>query len=299
VQTITLQNSYFRLEIAPDIGASLLQCDLKLHDHWVPLLRPTPPDFLGSWDTGCFLLAPFSNRVPNGQFTFQGTAHQLRLNAGWEGNAIHGDVDGRKWEVLRATDQQAQLRFDARTVPDFNFPFPISIAVMYALEGDTFSATLGLTNVADTPIPAGFGFHPQFVRALVAGEDVEIRFDVHSVYNDLIPTSAPAPLAPAQDFSTRRAVGETTLDHCFTEWDGHAELYWPTSKVRAMLVSDPLLRHLIVHTPEGKPWVSLEPVSHATNGFNLLAAGYTDSGIQILPPGATMQGGFRVNVQFE
>jgi aldose 1-epimerase len=50
------------------------------------------------------------------------------------------------------------------------------------------------------------------------------------------------------------------------------------------LRADPLYSHLVAFTaPDGS--VALEPVSHATDGFNLLAQGWPDTGVRVLQPG--------------
>ena len=46
----------------------------------------------------------------------------------------------------------------------------------------------------------------------------------------------------------------------------------------------------------GQRFFALEPVSHANDGFNLLAAGVPDSGVRVLEPGETLAGTVRLAI---
>ena len=59
---------------------------------WVSILRPTEEPLTRSSDAGSFVLIPYSNRLRDGQFFFEGQEYQLR---GREKHAIHGDVRDR------------------------------------------------------------------------------------------------------------------------------------------------------------------------------------------------------------
>jgi len=56
---------------------------------------------------------------------------------------------------------------------------------------------------------------------------------------------------------------------------------------------------VIIFSPPGKPFFAVEPVSHANNGFNLFAEGQPGTGIQVLEPGQTLSGRFRLKVSRE
>ena len=81
-----------------------------------------------------------------------------------------------------------------------------------------------------------------------------------------------------------------------TGWDGRARITWPGTGVRAEIDADAPLRHLILYTPAGKPFFAVEPVSNANNGFNLLAAGVPDSGVEVLEAGAALRTRFRIRI---
>ncbi len=295
----TLENGRLKVEILPEVGASVVTCATRLGDAWVPIMRPTPREALAEGDSSrmaSYLLAPFSNRLRDARFRFSGRTYQLRPNMP-EGHVIHGDVRQRPWVVKEARSDALTLAFDSQDFADMNFPFPFSAVVRYELAGEAFDSTLTLTNAGVEPMPAGLGFHPYFNRALAAaGEAVELEAKVRGVYPDLIPSAAAGPLAPDQDFSVSRPLGDAVFDHCFAGWDGRATIRWPRSGVLARLECPPPLTHLILYTPTGRPFFALEPVTHANNGFNLFAAGYPGTGVQVLEPGEAMEARFRLRI---
>jgi aldose 1-epimerase len=52
----------------------------------------------------------------------------------------------------------------------------------------------------------------------------------------------------------------------------------------------------VLFAPEGEPFFAVEPVSNATNGFNLYAAGVPDTGVIELAPGASVTGAFSLTI---
>lgn len=296
---VTLENDVLRFAALPEAGASVVELSLRHGGAWVPLMRPTPPAALASLsssDMASFVLAPYSNRLRDARFAFAGRAYQLRPNTA-DGHVIHGDVRKRPWRVVSTELARASFAFDSREFADINFPFPFTVDLTYALGGDCLETEVELRNTGGAPMPAGIGFHPYFRRTLVdAREEVEIEASVGGAYPELIPTTGPRPLEPHEDFSRSRPIGDTDLDTCFAGWDGRARITWPGTGVRAEIDADVPLRHLILYTPPGRPFFAVEPVSNANNGFNLLAAGVPDSGVEVLEAGAALRTRFRIRI---
>ena len=59
-------------------------------------------------------------------------------------------------------------------------------------------------------------------------------------------------------------VADLALDHCFSGWDGGATV--SDARFTVQIASD--LRHLVVYTPQSKPYFCVEPVSHLSNAVN-------------------------------
>jgi aldose 1-epimerase len=284
--SVRIENEQLRLELDPLIGGSVLAFEARLRDGWTPLLRPAQRPLTRSSNASSFPLAPYSNRLRDGIFQFAGRRYAL---AHPEKHAIHGDVRDRPWRVERQQQDEVALSLQSSDFADFNFPFPLRCSARFSLNGPALTLGLRIINAGSEPMPAGCGFHPYFARALVPGENVELELAVGGVYpgDTPLPTGPPVPLSPQQDFSRRRTL-DVSLDHCFAGWDGRATIHWPRSGVTLRVEASPSLSHVILYSPPGEPYFALEPVSNANDGFNLLAAGQTNTGVVVLGPGEAL-----------
>lgn len=298
---LSIENSHLKIEISPEAGGSIVACAVKTAaGAWLPVMRPTPPEAIAELNSSLmasFTLLPYSNRLRDARFRFNGQTHQLRPNTP-EGYAIHGDVRKRPWQVAETSAQAATLTFDSRHFSDINFPFPFNAQMVYAVVNNRFDTTLSVTNSGGDPMPVGMGFHPYFQRSLSGdpADEVHLQANVSGVYPELVPVDPAIALTPEQDFSTARPLGGMFFDHCFAGWDGRATLHWPQTRLTATFICDATLEHLILFTPPRLPFFALEPVSNANNGFNLHAAGYAGSGVQVLTPEQTLTARFQLAV---
>jgi aldose 1-epimerase len=298
-----IENDFWQLEIAPEIGASVLNLRGRVTDRFEPIMRHTDLSALEKHSSSAlssFILAPFSNRIRGAKFGFSGREYQLKTTTP-DGNTQHGDVRNRAWTVVKHDSETLEGWFDSRSQPDFNFPWPITMNVVYELEENVLETRLEMRNVSPEPMPAGFGLHPYFVRTLPGSSDVVLGFHAGGVYetdDELMPTQAMKPVPPVLDFSSPRAVGIQQLNHGFGAWDGHASLTYPDSGVRVVIEADPIFSHLVAFTsPDGS--MAIEPVTNATDGFNLAENGVPGTGVVILEPGAVMTGTVRLKLETE
>ncbi len=296
---VEIESAGLRLEALPEAGASIVTLAARMGDAWVPILRPTPPEAIATRDSSAmasFVLAPYSNRIRDARFEFRGRTYQLRPTTA-DGHAIHGDVRKRPWHVVAHGPRRLAFAIDSRGFADANFPFTFTARLDLVLGDDALTASLALRNVDGEPMPAGIGFHPYFRRWLLEPEEATaLRMSAPRVFGGLIPSSAPLPVGPEADFGATRPLPSGGFDHCFAGWDGRATIEWPASRLRAEIEASPTLDHVILYTPEGRPFFALEPVSNANDGFNLLARGVPDSGVRVLEPGQTLQGSFRLRI---
>ena len=105
METLHLKNSRLHLAIEPGEGASISSFALCRDGQWVPVLRPTPAQDIATGNSSAmssFLLAPFSNRLTDARFSFEGQDYQLQANADG-GFAIHGCVRKRPWTLREQT----------------------------------------------------------------------------------------------------------------------------------------------------------------------------------------------------
>ncbi|WP_027480900.1 hypothetical protein [Deinococcus pimensis] len=297
--THVLQNDRLRLELAPTVGASVVNLHLRAGTALVPLLRGSPA---GAVEKGSasplasFTLAPFSNRLPLARFTWAGREYALRPTAA-DGTTQHGDVRNRPHHVVSVTDTRAEYRFDSREVPDFNYPFALTLDTTYELLPSGVRQTLRLTNVSGQRAPFGLGLHPYFERHVEGAADVELTLDAAGVYvtdDTLIPGGPMSPVPPELDFRAGRVVGGTALNTGYGGYGGLATLRWEGTPHELRLRSSALFTHVVLFTsPDGT--LAVEPVSHATNAFNLHERGVTGTGFTALEDGEALEG----TVEFE
>jgi aldose 1-epimerase len=293
---IELNNGNLRLRIDPQIGGSIVDFSAKLGDRWIPIMRRGKEPLTKSSNASGFVLIPYSNRLRDGRFSFDGKSYQLR-NA--EKHAIHGDVRDRPLRVLEGSEDRVVLGFRSDEVSDLNFPFPFSAKMIYALEGFELSCRIELVNVGTESMPAGCGFHPYFNRRLPGSTgEVELQIKVSGVYpgETPLPEGPAITIAPQQDFSTQRPL-DVVLDHCFAGWDRQAVIEWPGSGLKAHIQAEQGMEHVILFSPEGQEVFALEPVTNANNGFNLLAQGDKNCGVVVLKPGEALKTGLTILIE--
>ena len=298
---VMLENDVWKLEVVPDVGASIYGLGAMLDGVWQPIMRPTTPEaFAAKKSSACssFTLAPFSNRIRDAKFAFRGREYQLRPTSP-DGSTQHGDVRNRPWRVER-TGNTLECAFDSRDFADFNFPFAFTMRVTYSLDGADFLTTLELENVGPEVMPAGFGIHPYFVRSLPGSSDAVLQFAAQKYYetdSSFIPNGPPVHVTPELDFSSPRELSNMNLNHGFTDWDGRARLEWPGSKIHLELEAGEVFSHFIAFTSPDQT-IALEPVTNATDGFNLLERGQGQTGVAQLEHGQRLHGEVRLRLGY-
>jgi aldose 1-epimerase len=287
---VRLRSGEFALDLCPRWGGAVAA--FRKADR--ALLRPAGDAFVGRGDpslAACFPLVPFSNRVADARFSFQGRIYELEKNFPPEPHAIHGHGWQKPWEVADASPSRAELSFRQAVS---GMPFDYRACQMFALRDDGLEIALEVTNAGDGPMPAGIGLHPYFTRT--DGVTLRASFD-HVWLPDArkIPKQR-VPLPAAWNFARGLPLAQLDLDHCFGGWDGRAELHWPETDLTLVMEATPPLRHLVIYVPPGQDFFCIEPVSHVNDGFNLLARGVAGTGVRVLAPGETLGGTIRLRV---
>lgn len=301
---LRLENDRLRLHLEPDAGAGILAFEVRppaAPATWLPIVpdarNEACPLRWASW-----MMIPYSNRIAEGRFTFEGETYRLRNG---ENHAIHGDTRDRPWSLEEHAADRACLRFRSADHEAVNWPWPFEARVAYALVKETLATELVLVNRGDSPMPAGFGFHPYFRRWLTReGEAVRLRAHVAGVYPDAndtrLPSGPPVAVPPELDFGEERPVPpDRPFDLCCPGYDGNGWIRWPESGVRAVFRCSEALSHLVLYNPVEHPYFAVEPVANANDGVNLLARGDPTSGVTILAPGDALEARFELRIETE
>ncbi len=287
MSAIQLENKKLRLVVEPQNGAGTLSFSALINGQWLPLMPDAQsPDC--NLTCANFLMVPYSNRIADGRFEFAGQTHQLENGAQ---HAIHGDVRKRPWKIAEQSAEALRCTFSSVEHTDVNWPWPFAAEALFALKDNSLHMRLTLTNQGDTPMPAGFGWHPYFNRHLTKpGEKVALQFALNGAYPDANDTRIPSgplqPLAPNQDFSREKVLEPYNfLDTCCYGFDG-GYIAWPDSGVRLRFAPSANCRHLVLYNPTGTSYFAAEPVTNANNGANLLAQNDPTCGTVSLDPNA-------------
>jgi aldose 1-epimerase len=288
------------VRLAPATGGAIASFRWRGHD----VLRPTPDEAIATGAVrqhACYPLVPYSNRIAQARFSFDGREHELARNFGDSPHAIHGVGWQRAWRVAASTDADARLVLehaaageDARA-----WPWPFRATQTFSLAADASAATLAVRlaveNTGDEAFPFGLGFHPFFPKP--AGTTLD--FDTAYVWeNDA--TQLPVERVDAARRWTGgapRPLVDTTLDHVFEPSGGTGRVGWPSRGIEAIVDADTALDRRVVFVPTGRDFLAFEPVSHMTDAFNRAARGDAGTGMRVLGPGAAFSCTMRIRAQ--
>ena len=174
--TLELGDERWKLRVAPSLGGSLLACE---HDG-LPVLQPVaqPVGARRRSSRCCHIpLIPFSNRIENGRFSFEGRSIRLASNVDGSPHAIHGHGWQAEWQVTERDAARCALSFQHEPAPDW--PWRYEGRQTIAVAGDALRMTLAIENQASTSMPCGLGFHP----FLPAAGGARMQFEATQVWD--------------------------------------------------------------------------------------------------------------------
>lgn len=294
-ELIRLQAGPFAVELCPEIGGSIARFTGWGQD----LLRPASDADLASREPrqmGCYMLIPFSNRVRDARFTFEGRTYQLARNFPPEPHAIHGNAWHRAWSVEAASETTARLVLEhdpARDGADA-WPFGYRATLDFDLSADGLEVRPKLDNFEDR-MPAGFGLHPFFPLSTVTRLSARLA-GVWLNGEDKLPANHVV-VPPEWDFRSPAPVAPLSVDNCFTGWAGAAGVEWPDRGLRMEIEASAEFGNLVIFVPRAHDYFCVEPVSNVNDGFNLAAAGVQNTGVIVLEPGDALSGVVRFRPQ--
>lgn len=288
---ITLSSQRFAAGVSPRLGGALAWFGLA-DDSGIEFVRPASARAFAERNvrlTSSYPLVPYSNRIGDGKFRFDGLDYSLQQNAPISPHPIHGVGWLRNWSVTAVERNSVSLAFThvAHGGSGTDWPWSFGAAQIIALDDTGLHLTLSLTSHDSRPMPAGIGLHPFFPKS----PKMELRFEAGSVWlNDVRMLSTERVGLPREwNFAMQRPVNELTVDNCFAGWSRAALLTWPERGWGLRLAAGAAFGHLVVFTSPARDSIAIEPVSHANNAVNL-AATRDDTGLVILAPGATLSG---------
>ncbi|WP_051008811.1 aldose 1-epimerase [Halomonas smyrnensis] len=282
-EPLTLSSSFWELALVPSIGGAVSRLSLVGRDVLRPLGAELSEDAKAVRHSGGYMLAPYSNRIADARFPWDGSPIRLARNFGDHPHSLHGFAWQRGWTVQASDPGSASLVLDHPA--DTDWPWRCRLRQIWRLNGLDATLTLEVENLDERDMPAGIGWHPYFLR-----EGLDMAFRCKGVWlNDDRQLPRTHVDVPAEwDFDKRRPPGPATLDHCFTTWDSRVDLAWPSRGIAISMTASEAFSHLVVFTPAGRDFVGIEPVSHANDALNM--ADPVAAGMRRLPPGERLTG---------
>ena len=195
-----------------EVGASVRTYSVDGRD----VVLPFAEDALAPAYSGA-VLAPWPNRLGDGQYTWAGTAYQVPVTEPDRATALHGLVAHVRFERVAGDDASVTLRHDL--VPTPGYPWSLRIDVTYALSDAGLRVHVATTNLSGTDAPYGVGFHPWLSPGDGPVDACTLRVDAASqvtVDARLLPTGTRA-LSGAEDRRTPRPLAGVALDDAFVD----------------------------------------------------------------------------------
>ncbi|VVD59938.1 hypothetical protein PEP31012_00049 [Pandoraea eparura] len=294
LEILALAADGWQVELLPALGGTVLTARWREHivmrdrrgealgDTPVP---GTPAAVPNVRRTASYPLVPYSNRVREGVFTWQGARYVLRQNFAGEPHALHGFAWQRAWQV---TEREANaVTMQLSHAGDADWPFACDVTQRISIDGDTLEFSLALTNRDTRDMPAGLGWHPFF--PLTDATRLTVPWTAMLVNGaDKMPTAV-VPVPEALDFRRGRALQDVVVDNCFTGWHGVALVEERTYQMEIRAHGTPAV---VFFRPQGQDFFAFEPVSHTNGALNGLPGGDVRAiGMQTLAPGRTCRAG--------
>ncbi len=295
---IVLENDKLKLKVVPELGGSISEFSYYLQPDWVEVFKSTPERTLAGNDLfsfSSFNLFPYSNRLKNGEFKYQGISYHLPIDRPEnDGHALHGETYFRPWTIEEQSPLKIKLSFFSEKFTDLQWPFPFKAEVTYQLVANKLLIGLSLENIGLEKMPAGMGVHPYFKRKITEqDETIWVHIPLKGYYpgDSVMPESGWIDLPERLNFNEKRIFTTEFLDRCFRAKNGDIQLEWPGTGLKLTMEKDNIFNHIVIYRPEDRnDFFAIEPVTNANNSFNLADQGIADSGMIELEPAEKITG---------
>ncbi|MFP5312766.1 MAG: aldose 1-epimerase family protein [Actinomycetes bacterium] len=233
-------------------------------------------------------LAPWANRVEDGQWTLDGKRQQLDITEVSRNNASHGLLRNTGYSLAGQTPDSVAL--EAVAFPQHGYPFLVRHRVEYRLSEDLgLHVRQTLTNDSAAAAPFVLGAHPYLRVGDTPVEDLQLTVaaDTRLVTDDRLIPRGTAPVGGDTDFRSGRDIAGLAVDvaltdltfnggvarHTLTAGDGSAVSLWQDGTCPYV--------HVFVSTvyPGRSRAVAVEPMTGPANAFN------SGDGLRWLAPG--------------
>jgi len=262
------------IEIIPEMGARLNHFQVNMHGESIDIIDGYSDSVALAEESRSksSFLAPYPNRVADGQYEFSGKSYQLDINKPSENNSIHGFVSDQEFEVISSeiVDDYYEVVLHSVSEGAPGYPFPFSVVITYRFGGVWLQVETELTNIGDCKIPAGFGWHPYFK----IGESIDrLRLSLPKVEKievdeRLIPIGEKIEYS---NFSALSQIGDIELDTGFHMLGTQKEVQL-FDESHGVYVTISMVGegydYVQLYIPPCRESIAIEPMTCAANAFN-------------------------------
>jgi aldose 1-epimerase len=270
-QSFELHAGALRLALRPDLGG----CIAGLWHGGTPVLRSTEPGALtSSRAAATYPLLPYSNRVAYAKFRWKGHDYTTRPNFDASPHSVHGVGWQRPWQIVSSSVLELVLKLSHPG--DADWPFAFEATQYFTLTPHSMTVQMVFSNTAEIAQPVGLGWHPYFVKRERSRLHIELA-------NRWDSDAAELPVRKVAQPGIDSDVSHLDFDNCFDGWKGVARIR--DEKFSLQLSSS--MNHLVVYTPQTKPYFCVEPVSHLSNAVHM--AEPAAHGLRSVAPGESFE----------
>jgi len=241
------------------------------------------------------LMSPFSNRLLNGEYFFEGVRYKISSEI-FPGNFIaHGFLRFSNFKILSIQENNEELTvvLFCDTIREENFsgyPFDVDFYLIMKYWGCGFELKMIAENIGNKNAPFSFGWHPYFklneeginkLALIIPFKKVAV---LDENYLPLQGNKALKEIFETDDYnfleredSKKNIIGTKALNYCYAD-----PIYLKSGKIETELIDIETKRKLTIKqnrgvfyafTGEGlkrdeRKSIALEPVEFITNAFN-------------------------------
>jgi len=269
-----------RAEINVSIGATLVRLQLSVNNSLESIISMPGKEKYTLKENRLHpsaILAPWVNRVRNGNYSFLGKNYQLPINEKELGNAIHGFLARKPFIIYsKETNKdycEVTLRFEYDGQSTEGFPFPFIFNAIYRLNANgQLDVTFQAINTGSETMPFACGWHPYFSFPNTSIQDYQVSFAATKKFlsdAQMIPFES-----ESVNFKNGVRLDTEKLDNVFLleKLPYHiAELKELKSK-KSIFVghSSEIFPYFVAFVPDGYDCLAMEPMTANTDAFNTL-----------------------------
>jgi aldose 1-epimerase len=222
------------------------------------------------------VLAPWPNRVRDGQYTYDGERYQLPINEIPTNTALHGFVAWAEWTASEVTDTSVTL--ECRLPARMGYPWTLQLRTRWSVGPGGLRAAHTVSNPGTRTAPFGLGTH-SYLRAGELDRIDQATLHVPAKKKlKLDKQQIPVGSGPA-DLPESTVLGDQVIDDAYGDLqrgsDGKAEvrLADPVSGTAATVWMDESFNWVHIYTSDGlegdrkRAAVAIEPTTCPPNAL--------------------------------